>query len=340
MAFGQAGGSASEVVYPTDAYGNVQPVEGRWRPIGSFANDAERDAYQGYQTLTRRFGQRSGLEPFALPGDVWSVARLAATGTDSAPSVKPVLTPAKRKAFRRYGGFGARERTTDPDEPSDLLTRRHGLISATAHNAPIYRAMTRSNMFVDLRSAVVRTPFLAPDVEPSSDAPPTLDERFDVTDRFAHQRLREEAWTLFREARYREAVGAFETAITLEPADHEARLGEIFTYLSLGARRTALALFGELVRRDEALFQHPLRVRERYGNVADANALQIQARPAAEDANQNDDVNALYTLVLWYLGVEEDALRAAEALAKRGPGKPYALWPDKMRAARASSQRP
>jgi len=40
--------------------------------------------------------------------------------------------------------------------------------------------------------------------------------------------------------------------------------------------------------------------------------------------------------VLWYLGELDDALRAAESLARRAPAKAYASWPEKMRAARSN----
>jgi len=97
-----------------------------------------------------------------------------------------------------------------------------------------------------------------------------------------------------------------------------------------------MALLGELVRRDINPFQHDLRMADRYGNVADVNQLRIQGRRLADAPDQTVEVNAVYVFVLWYLGEREDALRAAEALAKRAPAKAYASWPEKMRAARSS----
>jgi hypothetical protein len=46
-------------------------------------------------------------------------------------------------------------------------------------------------------------------------------------------------------------------------------------------------------------------------------------------------MSAMYIFVLWYLDERDDALRAAESLAKQAPAKAYASWPEKMRAARA-----
>jgi thioredoxin-like negative regulator of GroEL len=181
---------------------------------------------------------------------------------------------------------------------------------------------------------VVRTPFLSPDVGATDEPSPTLETRLEVSDQQTHARVREEAWALFREGQYRAAIRTFETAISLQPADFEMRIGEIFSYLSVSGRRTAVALLEELVRRDENPFQHAIRMRERYGNVGDTQALQLQARQAIDDPNQNLEVTVLYVLVLWHLGLEDEALRAAESIARRALGKPYALWPEKMRAAR------
>ncbi len=331
-------GADPDLVYPTDAYGNVQPVDQTWRPLGIPMNEFERDAL-GYQALSRRFGQRSGLEPFALPGDVWSVSRMTAMGTDVSPTIRSRLTPRKRMAFERYGGFAPRRQGMEPD-PQEMFSRRFGLIAANALNAPVYRAMARTNAMVDLQSSIVQTPFLTEEVETPDESTPTLAEQLDVTDRLAYGRVRTEAWKLFNEGQYRAAMRTFETAITLEPDDYESRIGEIFAYLAIGGRRTAVALLGELVRRDENPFLHALNMRARFGNAADANALQIQARLAADDEDQRPDVNALYILVLWHLGVEEDALRTAEWLARREPAKPYALWPEKMRAAQSAAKTP
>ncbi len=327
-----------DLVYRLDAYGNAQAVDLQWRPVGSFQNRVQREALQGYQTSTRRLGQRSGLEPFALPNDVWSVSRLAATGTSEAPAVRPSLSAARKRAFQRYGGFTPRNDRTGGEPRSDLFTRKHGLFAATALNAPVYRAMTRDDTLVDLRSAVVRTPFLVSDLQepPGGDAP-TLDQHLDYSAGLEHQRVRGEAWTLFREGQYRQAIRAFESAVTLQPADFESRIGEIFAYLSVGARRTAIALFGELIRRDDDAVLHDLNLAQRFGNLADAQALQIQARLAVEEAEQRPDVRALYVLVLWYLGQHDDAIRAAAPLAQQAPTKPYAAWDEMMKSVRRAA---
>jgi tetratricopeptide (TPR) repeat protein len=324
------------IVYPTDAYGNVQPVETTWRSVGSFRNPVEREALTGYQTSTRRYGQRSGNEPFALPNDVWAVSRLSAMGTQDRPSVKSALSTAKRRAFEKYGGFARRRQTDEQGQPEDVLTRKSGLLNAYSLNAPVYRALTRPKGMVDLKSSVGRTPFLGSDL-PDDTVSPTLEQQLDRTSEAEYQRVRQEAWALYRDGDYRQAIRTFETALTLSPEDLEARIGEIFAYLTLGARRTAAALFTELLARDENPFRHELRMRERFGNVADPNTLQLQAGLLSRDDVQNVDASALYTFALWYLGQKDDAVRAAEALARRAPNRPYALWPVKMNAVRGAS---
>lgn len=336
-ALAQTEDETGRITYPTDAYGNVQPVETQWRSVGSFRNPIEREALTGYQTSTRRFGQRSGGEPFALPNDVWSVSRMTATGTQDRPSVKSALSSAKRRAFEKYGGIARRRLKDEEGNTGDVLARKSGLLNAYSLNAPIYRAMARPKGMADLKSSVGRTPFLGSDL-PGGTEPPTLEQQLDRTSNVEYQRIRLEAWALFHDGNYRRSIRTFETAITLSPEDLEARIGEIFAYLTLGARRTAAALFTELLRRDENPFRHELRMRERFGNVADPNTLQLQAGLLSRDEVQNVDVNALFTFALWYLGQPDDAIRAAEALARRAQNRSYALWPAKMSAVRGASQ--
>ncbi len=195
--------------------------------------------------------------------------------------------------------------------------------------------MSKGGDLVDVRSTLTRTPFLQTEVVEEAATAPTLDDLLDRGDAAAQRRMREEAWTLFREGKYRAATRAFESAITIEQTDFESRIGEVFSYLNIGATRTAIALLGELVRRDANLFTHDLRMTQRYGNVADANRLRIDGRRLADAADHNVDANALYILVLWYLDEREGALRAAESLSERAPTKAYASWPEKMRAARS-----
>lgn len=331
IVFAQVPDLVEEPVSPVDAYGNVQPTLREWRSIGRvYQNTAQRDALQNYRTFGRWPNDR-GFMPFTLPGDATAVALRTASGTSAEPSVQSALSPAKQQAFERYGGFGRRRQN---DKPSAALTRRYGLIAGSSLNAPVYRAISKSGGLVDVRSSLSRTPFI--NVEEVEAEAPTLDDLLDRGDAAAQKRAKGEAWALFREGKYRQATRAFESAITLEPMDFESRIGEVFCYLSVGSTRTALALLGVLVRRDINPFQHDLRLADRYGNVADVNQLRIQGRRWADAADQAAEANAMYIFVLWYVGEREDALRAAESLAKRAPAKAFSSWPEKMRAARSS----
>ncbi len=319
---------------PIDAYGNVQHTLREWRALsGIYQNEVQRDILQNYRTFGRGPNERTGFTPFALPGDVWAVALKAASGTPAAPRVRNALSPSKQRAFERYGGFGSRRQGSDR---TGVLTRRYGLITGTSLNAPIYRAIAKGGGLVDVQSSLTRTPFLDEDDEEDLTDAPTLGDLLDRNDAVAQQRVEGEAWALFREERYRRAMRAFESAITLDPSDFESRIGELFCYLSVGASSTSLALLEELVRRDSNPFQHDLRMTERFGNVSDVYQLRIQGRRWFDAADQSAEANALYIFVLWYLDEREDALRGAESLAKRAPAKPYALWPDKMRAAQST----
>jgi len=320
-------------VSSVDAYGNVQPTLHEWRALGGiYQNETQRDALRNYRTFYRGPDDVRGYRPFTLPGDAWAVAMRAASGTSAEPSVRSALTPAKQRAFERYGGFGSRRQD---DKPSGVLTRKYGLIAGSSLNAPVYRAISKGGGLVDVRASLGRTPFLGAEAEDGVAVAPTLDDLLDRGDSAAQQRVVGEAWALFREGKYRQSARTFEAAITLEPSDFKSRIGEVFCQLSVGASRTAPALLGELVRRDINPFHDDLRMVERYGNVTDVNELRIQGRRWANDPDQTAEANAMYTFILWYLGEREDALRAAESLAKRVPAKAYASWPEMMRAVRS-----
>ncbi len=318
-----------EPVTPVDSYGNVQPTLREWRSIGRvYQNTAQRDALQNYRTFGRGPNDR-GFLPFTLPGDATALALRTASGTSADPNVRSALSPAKEQAFERYGGFGRRRQN---DKPSAVLTRRYGLIAGSSLNAPVYRAISKSGGLVDVRSSLAQTPFINAMEDGETEAP-TLDDLLDRGDAAAQKRAKGEAWALLREGKYRQATRAFESAITLEPMDFESRIGEVFCYLSVGSTRTASALLGVIVRRDNNPFQHELRISERYGNIAETNQLRILGRRWADAADQTPEANAMYIFVLWYLGEREEALRSAESLAKRAPAKAYASWPEKMRVA-------
>jgi thioredoxin-like negative regulator of GroEL len=161
-----------------------------------------------------------------------------------------------------------------------------------------------------------------------------LDQRLAQSADYAHRRARAEGWTWFRQDRYRRAARAFESATLLDPQDSEARIGEIFSYLAVGAGRTALAVFGELNRRDANPFVHQLNLADPGGDNAALREIRLGLRAQAQADNSNPDITALYALVLWYLGDKDEAMLTVANLARSFPGSGYADWPARMDAAR------
>jgi thioredoxin-like negative regulator of GroEL len=164
----------------------------------------------------------------------------------------------------------------------------------------------------------------------------TLEHRLRSSADLAHQRVRAEAWEWFREGEFRRAARGFETAVSLEPADAESRIGELFSYVSVGAMRTALVVLRELKRHDDDPFLHDLNLTDAYGDPAQAQRLRLGLPLRAMVHSANPDARALYVLVLWYLGEHEEAIIGAAKLVREFPAGAYADWPTKMRAARAS----
>jgi hypothetical protein len=339
------------VLRPVDVYGNAQAYHPERRALDLYQNDAQRQALSGYLDFNRRTEQRGYGAPFALPGDLLSATVNGFTGAvflrnagRHPPTVNGVSERERRLAYGSYGGFGERRSYYAPGDPTGLFARRRELITATGLNAPVERAMGRSGALPGLRWSVSRTPFLAtegpqPDSEQADDAAPkvTLDERLSTEVIVLHSRTRAEGWAFFRDGDYRRAMRSLETAAMLDPQDYESRIGEIFCHLTIGAIRTAFALLMELERRDANPFRHALNVADRYGGVVAAQQVRLTAQGIAESAEQSPEANALNIFVLWYMDRRDDARRAARTLAGRAPERLYAAWPDKMRAATASS---
>ncbi len=321
----------------TDAYGNFRPGLPERRPLGIFRNEVEREAARGYQTINRRQNRRGGTIMFALPGDLLDLTTLGAMADPAIPTVLASISPERRQAFARYGGFGPRIRGTEDAGVMSVFARRYALIAATSANAPVYRAMTRRSGMASLRSAIVRTPFVPDTAREESLPTASLFDRLNLGLDALHARARDEAWAWFREGEYGRAARGFESATTLEPDDLEARIGELFCQISVGALRTSVVLQQAINRR--AGIKNPflldLDLSEQYGDIGTAQQLRIDAGLRAEgvDAARSPDRTATFILILWYLGGHDDAIRAATALARATEARAYADWPAKMNAA-------
>ncbi|UCC32361.1 MAG: hypothetical protein JSU86_08770, partial [Phycisphaerales bacterium] len=245
-------------------------------------------------------------------------------------------SPWHRGAFNRYGGFERRGGRGGAAGLYTALGRRQALIAATSLNAPVHRALLRTGPSAGLPPTVGQVPF-APDEDGDAAAPAVmLGQRLHAAPDVAHKRIRADAWAWFREAEYRRAARAFETAVMLQPLDAESRIGELFCHLSLGATRTAVAVLGELTRRERNPFLYDLSLADAYGDASEARRVRVQAQLRASVAGDNADHRALQALVLWYLGERDEAVAAASSLVRDIPGTAYADWPVMMRAARSA----
>lgn len=315
-----------------DTYGNARPRYLDRRSVGLFQNDAQRRAFRGYQDRGRRINRRGGFSPFSLAVDR-RFGRQPRSAIDVA-NLQPFgdLSASRRSTSLSYGGFGRRTGSGDPGDISTIFTQQRALIAATALNAPLHRAFLQKGTSFGLRSSIERTPFVQQEETGAATPAPSLDQRLRTGIDLAHKRIREEARRWFQEGQYRSAARAYETVIVLEPSDSRSRISEIFCHLLVGQVRTALAVFGELNRRDDNVFLHELNLI--YGDAATLRQLRIEAQLRAGSREANPDFRALHILVLWHLGKEEEAIQAATALARGSRDKgDYADWVSKMRAA-------
>lgn len=325
-----------------DAYGNVGPLDLTRRSVGLFQTGVQRQALRGYQDLGRRVNRRGGMQVFAVPGDLRLRRR---TRSAELPATR-FLSPSRyrgqaawRQAFRHYGGFERRSEDPRQGEAAAALQRRNALITATGLNAPVYRAMLRDGMAMGLRPVTDRatarrlgTPEL-PATKPATPAP-SVDGWLRRTTHAAALRARAGAWEWFREGQYRRAARTFEGVTLVSPNDTESRIGEVFSLVSVGAVRTAIAVMHELDRRTANPFLLQLNVVDAFGNPAQARRVRTDLQLLAAGGATNADLFGLRALVLWYLGEREEAIRVAASTATDFPGTRYAEWPAKMRTAR------
>ncbi len=320
----------------TDAYGNARPHYLGRRPVGIFQNEVQRVGMRGYQMWGRRVDRRGGFIPFALPGD--ALGRMQVRSRTVVPGLLGPgrSSPGHRRAFDRYGGFGRRVGSGDAADLYTVLGRRQALIAATSLNAPMHRAFLRTGTSPGLPSTIGRVPFVPAEESDTAVSAVALGQRLRTGADAAHKRVRADAWAWFREAEYRRAARAFETAVMLQPLDAESRIGELFCHLSLGATRTAIAVLGELIRRDRNPLHYDLILTDAYGDASEARRVRVQAQLRASIAGDSADHRALHVLALWYLGEQDEAVVAASSLVRDLPGTAYADWPAKMRAARSA----
>ena len=138
---------------------------------------------------------------------------------------------------------------------------------------------------------------------------------------------------MFREGQYRQAARAFSQATSVDPGDIESRIGELFSYVSVRALHTSIAVMREWERQDANPFLHKLDMTTAFENPHMALDLKVELRLVATNEDVNPNVEALYTMVMWYLGDIDEAMRVATRLARNSSTGVFASRPAKMRRA-------
>lgn len=322
-------------------YNNVRPHYAERRTVGSYQNETQRAALRGFQMQNRRANRRGGLSPFSLLPDRLSAVRTGTGSTSALLSGRNVFSPARAGAFSRFRR-SAHDAAMQPSGTAEAaVARRRLLLSGSSRNEPIYRALQRlRGRGAGTRRTIATTPFVPVNRETPRPSGPeiSLHDFLRAKADLDRSRLRSKAWEHFRTGEYLRASRVFDTATTLDASDHTSRTGEMFCHAILRANYTALAVFRELVRRDEDLFGHALGGTDSsdaaslFGDPEHALALQTDARVRSGPSQTNPDARAMYLLVLWYLGETSEAQRGAVALAREVPQSPYAGWAAEMQS--------
>ena len=121
-----------------DTHGNARPWYPERRIVGSFANEVQLQASRGNQLQGRRLNQRGAGVEYELSPDLF--AGFEMRRSRPAPHFGE-SSPATRKIYGQYGGFGRRSRSVQDGEVATVFARRYALIEATSRNAPVQRAL-------------------------------------------------------------------------------------------------------------------------------------------------------------------------------------------------------
>ena len=322
-AFGQHDSGMARPIR-ADAYGNARPWYPLRRSVGGFSSDSQLEAARGLRPFGRRQSRRGAGAGFLLPGE--ALARLAPRPTGRIPGFG-AISPTMAEGFKYYGGFGRRKGSGRTGVAAPLFARRYMLIEATAFSAPIRRVFLNRDLVAwpsDSLGAVGSVSGDEGEQGPFDVATPLEHVQQSVGN--DHRRARENGWTWFQDGKYRQAARAFESVAALEPSDFESRIGELFSYASVGATRTSMVLMNQLHRRDPNPLGHDLSGRLVYKDPVEALQVEIRIRLFARSSGGVADAAALHVFVLWYLGQREEAKVAASNLAREHADSPYARW--------------
>ena len=322
-----------------DAYNNARPPYLERRAMGVYQNETQREALSSYQMVNRGGDRRGGYVPFALTGDHSGAARvgIGASFAGFLSGRRLIFTD----PLARFGGFGFGTKRAPLGSVGAAFARRQILLAGSSRIAPVLRALQREAAGAAAQRAVERTPYVERDREEPEGVGPAVNLAEFLRSRaeLNHRKIRSRAWEYFRNERYLHAARAFDTATSLDTGDNESRIGELFCHAALGADRTALAVFNELLRHDRNPFDHQLtgartsNLATMFTNPGRVRMWQTAAQLKIGSRDDGPDVPAQHVLILWYLGRTSEAMHGAEALAREFPATPYGSWPAQMRMA-------
>jgi len=342
LAFCQSAAAQNAATYAgevsvIDAYGNARPGSSHRRAIGAGANYYQRQqTLAGYQSEYVGVDRRSARSGFALQGFPGRAPRRLHAPF---PTFERYGSPAIRGLYERYGGFGTRVTGVAGVDVQDVFARRDDLIQASSLNAPVHRArLAHGTAGIGIPVSRGGLDFVRPEIPSPHEDLTSLEDRLRTGLDLAHKRLTEDAWEWFRNGRedsanYRRASRAFESLVMLDEHNMEARIGEMFSVLSVGAYRTAIVLLAEIARRDTAPFTHRLDMGKKYGDPAQARQVRMLCESFTQASAGAGTAVAVQAFVLWYVGDREQAILTAEPLATKHANTNFADWAAQMRAA-------
>lgn len=346
-----------------DPYGNAEVAFDDRRVLEVYQNQVQRNALERYQEFGRRPERRGEYSPLALPND-----SLIGTRPPRWLFQRPVtvFTPADERTFSRFGGFGNRLGPRYGGDIASILSRRTDLLRATAHNAPVRRAMMERGASSTLPQRLRSTPFFPGstiDVTTSDPTGPTpegaqafpapteseslpmpqppppeisLTERLQSNAETARVAALSEAWNWFRENEFRRALRAFDAAGSIDRADLEPQVGRFFCYAALSSYTSAITQLRFVSQRVDQPFVTFLNVRAKFAteNIARDFGLQVQLQ--TQSSGDAPLLVALHAFTLWHMGEYNEAQRALNGVEAALSGTVFRDWPAKMRAARSA----
>jgi len=321
----------------TDSYGNVRPTYTDRRPVGSFQSEWQQAQSRGYQDFGRRLDRRGGFSLFSLPGD-YPRQRLNGLQILGQTAQTSFFGIGQEVAQKKYGGFSRRLAAPRSADLTTSLRRREALITASALNAPVHHALRMMRGSAVRTSAISQTPFLKPNQQPTPGAERTVQEQLRLGVEVAHDRMSREAWDWFRMGHYRRAARAFDAAVQIDSEDIRSRIGEFFSYISLGSIRTAQVVLRSLNRQTTNPFLFDLNISDFFRDAKEVQRVRAQIALLVGPTITNPERHAMKALALWHMGAFDEARALVKRIVRDTQDQRYTLWLGNMRSTDSNEQ--